>query len=167
MDTWVAKPIDHKELSEVIQELFPDLGHEVAKETAPQIKLGEGLGGDDGAVDAAELFDRFAFDIEIISEIAQAFLDEHQTLYANLKLAVTAKDIAAIARAAHALKGSLSNVSAANAAEQSSLIESAAKAGNLNQALKLFVPLGDEVGRVRDTLTRLCPNAQSLTGNPA
>jgi two-component system sensor histidine kinase/response regulator len=66
-------------------------------------------------VDRAEVLDRVGGDEELVREIAAIFLDEYPVLLAKIQASVASNNPVQLERAAHNLKGSISNFGAPEA----------------------------------------------------
>lgn len=79
----------------------------------------------------SELLERVDNDIGFLAETVQMLESDGRTLLADIEKALAAGDSAAVGRAAHALKGMVSNFCASEAQECALTIERAGKAGDL------------------------------------
>jgi PAS domain S-box-containing protein len=97
MDAYLSKPINPRELWETIDRLLPA----EAREEAPPEPVSV-PGGDFG-----KLMARFDGDLALVRQLVGLFLEEYPSMLGNLEKALGAHDAAALAQAAHALKGSV------------------------------------------------------------
>lgn len=100
------------------------------------------------------LIERFSGDAEVVEEIVLIFLDEIDELMKNLSDGVVSANGVLIEKAAHALKGSFSNVEAEACRLVASEIEIAAKSLNLGDIPSSYVQLALELGVLKDTFKR-------------
>lgn len=107
MDDYVTKPIEPETLKKVLTSIAGEsetIGH---KPETTIVELPD--------VDIQDLSSRFSDDEDIIKEIVQCFFEEIGELLARVDNAISANDRENLRAAAHALKGSLGNVSARRA----------------------------------------------------
>ncbi|HXT24755.1 MAG TPA: response regulator [Candidatus Eisenbacteria bacterium] len=142
MDGYVAKPIRSAELENAIGEVLgkrlPAFGENKA-DTASVIDLGallEGVGGNR----------------RLLQKLAKLFLADLPKLAARIKTALASRDGGELAKAAHALKGSVGNFGAAKAVEGASEVERHARSGVLSAAQEAWVRLELELVVVRKEL---------------
>ncbi len=90
------------------------------------------------AIDRAELLDRFGGDVAVVNEVLGLLLDSAPSLMEELRSAVTRRDHAAAAAAAHALRGALATIGAAGAAEIAATLEKSAREGQSLEAAVLM-----------------------------
>ncbi|MBF0200934.1 MAG: response regulator [Desulfamplus sp.] len=93
--------------------------------------------------DRRAMLDRFGGDTEIVNLILESFLQEAGDLIATMENALGRGDTDAITAAAHALKGSASNVHALPLSRKARQIEEAVKTGNRDPSLT-----GDLLGEI-------------------
>lgn len=122
MDGCIEKPVDAGALAALISKLFPNLfrGKELQATSAPPILCPTDSGS---AIDFNDLVHRCADDLEIVGDVLNNFLEEIGELVSCLELAGEQGSAREIGRAAHALKGSLANVSATSAAARCAKID--------------------------------------------
>ena len=106
-------------------------------------------------IDEAELLGRFEGDTELVREVAQLFLDDCPHRLEALRAALASGDAAALQRAAHSLKGSVSNFAAPAAAEAARRLEVLARDGQLTYAAAACAALEREIARLVPALIRL------------
>jgi CheY-like chemotaxis protein len=147
MDAYVAKPVNSRELFEVIDRVTAvkaKKGSRSARTPAPG-----------SALDEAALLERFKGDARLAAKLARLFLDDQPRLMTNIEQAVARRDPAKLARAAHALKGAVSNFAAPRAAAAAGKLEALAWAGNVDDAQKALAALRVEVSGVTRKLAAL------------
>ena len=103
----------------------------------------------------SSLLTRVSGDAALASAMASLFIDECPRLLADVRVAWAAQDAAALARAAHSLKGSVSNFAAPGATQAAAHLESLGLAGELS-------PAGDALQRLEAELGRLLPALREL-----
>jgi CheY-like chemotaxis protein len=142
MDSYVAKPIQAAQLLAEIDRLIP------TDVPLPQHPT--------GAVD--RIFDRAAFlerldgDFELLDELVETFRTECPRLLSDTRNAVSLGDGPGVERAAHALKGSVSNFCAPAASEAARHLEQMGREGDLTRAGDALVALELEVDRFQTAL---------------
>ena len=113
MDAYIAKPIHPEELISMIENM-------VIIQTP----------------DAAISFDGSLFegDPEFLTEIVNLFLETYPGLLSEIDEAVVRRDAAGLRRAAHTIKGAVSNFGARKIVEQAKTLEAIGRSGNLERA---------------------------------
>ena len=147
MDAYVAKPVNSRELFEVIDRVT---GAQAKKASRSARTPAPG-----SALDEAALLERFKGDARLAAKLARLFLDDQPRLMTNIEQAVARRDSAKLARAAHALKGAVSNFAAPRAAAAAGKLEALAWAGNVDDAQKALAALRVEVSGVTRKLAAL------------
>jgi two-component system sensor histidine kinase/response regulator len=160
MDGYLSKPVQAEEL----------------------IKAVEGLGGTSPATGKAsdhttEVLDRelaltrIDGDEGLLADLAKLFCEECPKLLFGVEDAVARKDAAALKRAAHSLKGSISTFAAREATEAALRLEELASAGELVDAEDAYRLLATQVERLKQALeglgsgSRTFQEATSLRGD--
>jgi|SRR5262245_33070050 len=112
------------------------------------------------AFDRAELLERVGNDMGFLAETVEMLAADGRTLVAEIRFAVEKGDGAAVGRAAHALKGMISNFCAPAAQDAALAVEKMGKSGDL-----LAVPraLGELSGHVETLIVEL----QQFVGSEA
>lgn len=159
MDDCVEKPIDHHALIGMMTKLFPELEgsppqaaiHQ-SSQSAFQVALQR---ASVGVINAEELFSRFADDSDIVTEVLRSFLDEIPVLMKRLLDAFEAGAADGVARAAHALKGSLANISAESVAARCYEMDVLAKKGDLSAAYALVSRVQSDIATITALATKL------------
>jgi two-component system, sensor histidine kinase and response regulator len=147
MDGYIAKPIEARELLNVIEQALPPPekgARESQPKPAPQeiVDWKRGLAAADG-------------DSGLLRDLLRIFAAEAPASLEKLRSAVELKDAPAIERAAHTLKGSVGNFGA-DAAVQSSLeLEVMGHQGDLEHAEEAFRSVEQEIKRVLTVIETL------------
>ncbi|MFZ5917720.1 MAG: response regulator [Chloroflexota bacterium] len=137
MDAYVTKPVSADELRRVIEPLLLRVSLPASKAPAlPQ------------PVDLSAALDVVDGDVSVLEAVVTLFLAEHEQLMAALGEAVEQRDCAAVERAAHRLRGAVSNVGGRVAGGLAGDLEAAAGAGNLGDAAAPWARLEAEMARV-------------------
>ena len=104
------------------------------------------------------VFDRAAFlerldgDFELLDELVETFREECPRLLSETRAAVSRADSSGLERAAHALKGSVSNFCAPAAFEAARRLEQMGREGDLTGAGDALLALEVEVDRFQAAL---------------
>jgi two-component system, sensor histidine kinase and response regulator len=144
MDSYVSKPIQAAQLLAEIDRLIPT---DISRPRHPT-----------GDADTAEIFDRAALlerldgDFELLDELVETFRAECPRLLSETRLAVSMGDGPGLVRAAHALKGSVSNFCAPEAFEAARRLEQMGREGDLTRAGVALIALEGEVDRFQAAL---------------
>jgi PAS domain S-box-containing protein len=150
MDDYVSKPIQPKELAEVLERqleaLLPGEAHPAS--------------GPSPAEEAVEIFgrkallDRLDGDEELVQGIIAVFMEDLPQLKGRLEKALLEKDATTLERQAHTLKGAAANVEAGALKAVALEIEKAGKEGRLEEAESLLPKLTAEVERLKEVLKK-------------
>ena len=141
MDGYVSKPIRPEDLRDAIAKLgrLPP-----SPRWQPQRSDRERE-----PIDAASALARAGGNVELLKEMVAVFLRELPVLMANLREAVLAADGRATERAAHKLKGCVSNFTARPAFAAASKLEALGRAGSLAEAAPAYAELEKEIARLK------------------
>jgi len=105
--------------------------------------------------DRAEAIARLDGDENLLREIAGLFLDGCPRMLSDIRQALADRDSRALERAAHVLKGSVSNLSARVAFEAAVNLERMSRKGDLTRAEEACAALEREIERLRPALAAL------------
>lgn len=83
-------------------------------------------------LDCAVALERLGGDEELLREVAGLFLDEYPMLMNEIRMAAVARDADALQRAAHSMKGSVSNFGADGVYQAAFVLEKKGRAGDLD-----------------------------------
>jgi len=106
-------------------------------------------------MDLASAMERVDGSVELLKEMVALFLEEIPGLLATLHEAIKSGNARSVERAAHKLKGSVSNFSAQPSFEIALKLETAARDGNLSAAGPAFVELELEITRLKSAMANL------------
>lgn len=115
----------------------------------------------DRVVDLATINERFEGDWQLVCEVAGLFLEDCPRRVTAVHNALAAGDCEALQRAAHSLKGSMSNFAAADATQAALRLEMIARGGDLKEAPAAIVTLEREIARLTPVLVRLIQESGS------
>ena len=83
-------------------------------------------------LDCAVALERLGGDEELLREVAELFLDEYPMLLKEIRSAAMSRDADALQRAAHSMKGSVSNFGADDVYQAAFILEKKGRAGELD-----------------------------------
>jgi len=99
-------------------------------------------------IDEKNLLERLDGDQELAEELLEIFREVASSMLGAVREAVEARDSEALARAAHDLKGSAANISAAALCEVAERLEKLGRAGRADQAAGELEQLDDAAQRL-------------------
>jgi HPt (histidine-containing phosphotransfer) domain-containing protein len=111
-------------------------------------------------VDQDALLGQFGGDTELLAEVIGVFLEDHVNQVAEIDRAIKAGDAIRLGRAAHALKGSVSNFGAESARSVAFELEQMAGGDDLASA-------GDALSRLLDELASLVTELEDIRSRAA
>ena len=147
MDGYLAKPINARQLFETVENLFHD---RQAADEPPEVPVGAGY-----ALDRTKMLERIGGDRDLLKEVAGIFVSECPRMISDIRDAVKDGDAEALQKAAHALKGSVSNFAAEAAAQAAQRLEMMGRTRAMSDASHAFKELEREIDRVREGLSAL------------
>jgi signal transduction histidine kinase/DNA-binding NarL/FixJ family response regulator len=136
LDAHIAKPFQDEELFRVVENLCPTGAGAASAEASTADK--------DSAVaqgfDAQDLLRRVGGNPKVLRDLARIFLEDTPKRKSAIRKAIATKDGKALARAAHALRGSVSMLGANEIAEDARKIEAMGHSGRIAEAGKILAP---------------------------
>jgi two-component system sensor histidine kinase/response regulator len=171
MDGYVAKPIDPKSFLATVEDM-------ARTDTAARAGAGgkELAAGRDGvtngdrvlgmvngrkALDADALIGRFAGNRKLLRAILKTFREDCPTMMARIRDAIKKENAAAIADAAHALKGSVGNFGDTAALQTAREIEKAGRQGKLDGTWDQYAALEDDIALLLPALQSIGEHKES------
>lgn len=140
MDRFVTKPVSRDVLFRVVEELSErSVPGSLPPELAGRTAFLAGLGGD----------------VDLARKLVGIFVEQSPRLVEQIRSAIAAGDPDALRRAAHALKGTISNFPVGPAREIASRMEMVGFDGDIPAARDIYPVLEQEVGRLRSVLPAL------------
>jgi two-component system, sensor histidine kinase and response regulator len=138
MDDYIAKPINAQELFETIEHLLgtPNV------EATPSNHPGQ-------ALDKSRILDRVGGDKDLLKEVVALFLDDCPKLIEQMREAIQESDPGGLQKAAHTLKGSVSNFGASLAVQAALDLETMGKTGDICGAAGALEVLEKGIDRIR------------------
>jgi HPt (histidine-containing phosphotransfer) domain-containing protein len=115
----------------------------------------------DGIIDRAEILERFEGDWDLVREVIGLFLEDCPHRLCAVRDALAAGDCDALQRAAHSLKGSVSNFSASDAVQAALRLEMIGRGGDLAEAVAASAALEREIARLTPVLAHLIAEADA------
>lgn len=106
-------------------------------------------------LDCAVALERMGGDEELLREVARLFLDEYPGLIEEIRIAATANDTDALQRAAHSLKGSVSNFGAESVCNAAYVLENMGRKGDLSAVTSNIQSLIQALDYIRPALLEL------------
>ena len=149
MDGYLSKPIRPQELDAVLD------SYSNLKSCSTTAERDVKLAAVDDAVDIAELLHRIDGDVEFVAELVQTFRNDYPKKLEALSQCIKSNDHDGLRRAAHSLKGSLSNLAATSAAKLAAQIEQIGVSGGSRDASAPLAKLSAELPRVIKALENL------------
>ncbi|HEY7326840.1 MAG TPA: PAS domain S-box protein [Gemmataceae bacterium] len=145
MDGYVSKPIQPRELGEMIAKLVAP-GDSVPMEEAPAPA---------SVVDRNEIRERVGGDTKLLHELIEVFFEDCPRMWQSVCDALSEGDALKLRRAAHTLKGSVGVFGAQAAREAAERLEQLARNGDLQPAAEVVAQLEAELERLKPTLLEL------------
>jgi len=160
MDGYVSKPVQAEELIQAVE--GQDDNSPAARKTSDFTSE---------VIDREEALARVDGDEGLLADLAKLFCEESPKLLSAVRDAVAKGDTAALKRAAHSLKGSMSTFAARDATEAALRLEEFASEGELVNAEGAYRLLATQVDRLKQALETLSSGSRrfqetnSLRGN--
>jgi PAS domain S-box-containing protein len=148
MDAYLSKPIRPEELLRALR-------NSVTMPAEGDHQATPGDGGDEITLERDVLLARVGGNIARLAEILQLCPGEFARLLNELECAVSHRDARQVQMAAHALKGTLGNLSAASAYDAALRLEQMGRTGDLDLSSEAFRVVQEEVRRVMLAVARL------------
>ena len=157
MDDYVTKPIDPQTLSEAIERNLPDPDSKDLPrkkdnvDTTPQEQLPDETSAQ-CPYDKPTALERAGGDEDLFNELVAIFLEDAPGALTRVQGAVSSGDHQAIAKTAHALKGSLGVLAADDAVAAALSVETLGRSGDLAGVQEAAAALSVEVRRLTTAL---------------
>jgi CheY-like chemotaxis protein/HPt (histidine-containing phosphotransfer) domain-containing protein len=153
MDGYVAKPVRAEDLLAEIERHTAPQAESPAEPAAPAPVAAPAPGG---VLDGTALLAQVEGDTELLTELVMIFLQDCPRLVGAVREAVARGDAKALERAAHTLKGTLSNFAASAAIAVALRLEQMGREGNLAQAGEACAALEAEIERLKPLFEDTC-----------
>ena len=154
MDNYVAKPLDPKTFLETVEGM-------VSGRRAPRTLTEQRQPSPAGQFDGPALLKRFNGNRKLLKSLTGTFRADCPKKMANIRNALATRDPAALADAAHALKGAVGNFGPTAAFDTARQIEMASRAGALDGCWELYTKLEDEIASLLPALQDVSENRQA------
>jgi HPt (histidine-containing phosphotransfer) domain-containing protein len=106
-------------------------------------------------LDCAVALERLGGDEELLREVAGLFLGEYPVLLNDIRTAAAARDADALQRAAHSMKGSVSNFGADGVYEAAFALEKKGRTGDLEALEPCIEQLAEALEQIHPALVAL------------
>jgi CheY-like chemotaxis protein len=166
MDDYLTKPIERKELVLVLEKWLGKAAAPIAAFVSPTAAAASAaavsvqLSVVTPPLNIETALERVGGDRELLAEMAELFLQDYAEYLSQIRAALAGSDNKSLALAAHTLKGSAGNFSAAPTCEAAAALEHAGRSGDLSQTTAA-------VGRLETALQHLAPALEQLRHNIA
>ena len=151
MDDYLSKPIKAQELVELIDRFGSGLaGDESRGEARGDDKPDAASEGD--LFDYAAALEQIGGDADLLKELIQIFLEDAPQQMAGIRTAISGGDADGLRRAAHALKGAVSNFAAESTREAALALEELGKQGRIDDAEEAHRALESRMSRLTQVL---------------
>jgi HPt (histidine-containing phosphotransfer) domain-containing protein len=135
MDSYISKPIQARELYELLERFLPAAVAPAATEAkSPPV-----------AHDWSGALEKVGGDHELLQELVRVFLEEWPKWKQELGQALAAGESAQVRRLAHTVKGALGQFEAHAAAETAQQLETMGRSADLREAGEVFARLEREI----------------------
>ena len=168
MDGYVAKPIDPKSFLATVEDMARTdapagrgAAHAEGRDGAANGDRAQGAANGRKALDADALIERFAGNRKLLRAILKTFREDCPTMMARIREAIKKENAAAIADAAHALKGSVGNFGDTAALERAREIEKAGRQGKLDGTWDQYAALEDDIALLLPALQTIGEHKKS------
>ena len=154
MDGYLSKPIEPRAFLQAVETLA------IPAATVP----GDSEGAEsDGAFDEETLLKRFNGNRNLLRLLVKTFREDCPKMMARIRRALEARDPAALADAAHGLKGSVGNFGVSAAQKTAREMEISARQGTLNGAWETYARLEEDIARLLPALHAI-GDSKSIAG---
>jgi two-component system, sensor histidine kinase and response regulator len=144
MDEYISKPINAATLFAVIDNVAATPAAIAADMPAQESQ--------DDIMDMEEVMERVGDDMELLTDMAELFLDDCPRLMSEIRESITRQDSKVLEHSAHTLKGSASNFSAASVVEAAFRLEQMGRDGDITHAEAAYATLEQEMQRLEPVL---------------
>ncbi|MBD3181476.1 response regulator [Candidatus Poribacteria bacterium] len=144
MDSYISKPVKAREIQETIEVTLKkrEKAHE---NSGSEVSF-------DNILDKSELMERFAGDTDLLAEVTSLFLQTYPEMMSAIRDAIQKDDSQLLYTEAHNLKGTLGNLAALTAYEESYKLEKISLKGDMEEAKRIFENLQKEIQRLSKAL---------------
>ncbi len=151
MDGYISKPIEPGEFLRVVYEAAEH--RDVAAVQTQQAPTAQLL------MDREAAMERVGNDLELLQEVARLFLEEYPESLQRIRSAIERGSARDLERAAHALKGSVSNFGAKKVVQAALELEKLGRSGTVEGAERLYQALEQELAHLEPLLNGILTEA--------
>ncbi len=154
MVDYLAKPIDFKQLQDILSRWLPELKTSVVPKTMETpVEAATALKDSTKMVVNTTVLERLREHVGNITPVVSVFLRTLEQRIAELETAIQDQDTEAINQVAHTMKGSSSQFGAEELTHLCSLAENMSKSGNIQQIDRVFTQLVEAAAKVKQFFT--------------
>ena len=135
LDAHIAKPFEDEELFRTVEGFG---GSVIVPSAEPSVQQGAPVAAE--AFSVQDLLTRVGGNPKVLRDVAKIFLVDTPKRMSIIRKALARQDGEAVARAAHALRGSVAMLGATEAAEDAGKIEALGRSGRIAEAGKILAP---------------------------
>jgi CheY-like chemotaxis protein len=146
MDDYISKPIRPRDLSEIIERLFPEGSPAAGRESPPAPSPRK------VAFDPGSLLEGLDGEVDLAKEVVSVFLEDIPTQIEKLKQAIEERDAEAVNRCGHKLKGAAGAIGAIAVRDLAAEIETAGKEKALDKLDSLMERLDKDLAALTSAL---------------
>ena len=156
MDGYLAKPLDPRTFIQTVETIAtPPIASKLGTESKNAANLATSADASSTAsFDASTLLARFDGNKKLLQSLVKAFLEDLPKMMERIRDALKARNPAAIAESAHALKGSVGNFGRSAGFETARTLEMAGRKGTLEGSWEVFATLEDQMATLTPLLAR-------------
>ena len=159
MDGYLSKPLRIADLEGEIERLFES----ASKRRSTSSKRNEDKVAAD-LIDEKKVLRGLGGDRELFAEVLQLFLEDSERLLRQIQAADEAKDPVALGHSAHALKGSIANLSSGPAHQYAAELERMGKSGECDSASQSIAKLQDALRQLQGAASHILRHHRSTPG---
>jgi signal transduction histidine kinase/DNA-binding NarL/FixJ family response regulator len=150
LDAHIAKPFQNQELFGTVENLC-GVGASTADASAGRAAPEHGAVVAE-AFNPQDLLKRVGGNPRVLRDLARIFLEDTPKRKSAIRKAIAAQDSEALARAAHALRGSVATLGASEIAEDARKIEAMGRSGRITEASDILAPFEGKLSRLERLL---------------
>ncbi len=152
VDAHIAKPLQDEELFQAVENLG-------GSAPAPQEK--QEVAAASVAFDEQELLKRVGGNPKMLRDVARIFVQDTLRRVTAIRKAIARKDATTLATTAHALRGSLAMLGAADIAQEVGRVETLGRAGSIGEAGEIFPAIESKLSGLEKLLKGIASDSSS------
>ena len=166
MNDYLTKPVRKEKLKEALNRWIAAPIHPPATPTGGAKHSTNGTATEALPVifDAAAMLRNIGGDTDLLEQLVEMFLQRHQTMLEAIRAALADRDQVAVEQAAHALKGTASNLCASEVVLYAGQLEAFGRLGTLVEGPMIYTQLEKAVLRLLQLLEERRPKGCRLKG---